>query len=314
MSGIHQQIEAVRRFNRFYTKQIGVLHEGLLRSPYSLTESRVLYELAHRANPTAAELCKELGLDPGYLSRILRGFEQRGLVEKVPSAADGRQSLLCLTGQGREAFAPLNARSHDDVAGTLGSLSRGEQARLVEAMGRIEALLGSAREDAEPYLLRPHRPGDMGWVVHRHAVLYAEEYGWDERFEALVAEIAAQFINDFDARRERCWIAERHGQIVGSVLLVKQSATIAKLRLLLVEPEARGLGIGRRLVEECIRFARQTGYRTLTLWTNDVLVAARQIYQRAGFRLVAEEPHHSFGHDLVGQNWDLVLAAPGAAS
>jgi DNA-binding MarR family transcriptional regulator/GNAT superfamily N-acetyltransferase len=304
---IDQRVDAVRRFNRFYTKQIGVLHEGLLGSPFSLTEVRVLYELAHREKPTATELGKELGLDAGYLSRILRGFKKRGLVTKMPSKADGRQSLLSLTARGRKTFAPLNTRSSDEVAAMLRKLPAVEQSRLIEAMHTIEELLGGRPEPKVPYLLRPHQPGDMGWVVHRHGVLYAQEYGWNEQFEALVAEIAAKFIKEFDPKLERCWIAEREHEIVGSVFLVKQSAEVARLRLLLVEPKTRGLGIGSRLVNECIRFARQVGYRTITLWTNDVLHAARHIYEKAGFRLVREEPHHSFGHDLIGETWELAL-------
>lgn len=302
-----QRIGAVRRFNRFYTRLIGVLREGYLESPFSLTEVRVLYELAHREKTTASELGKELGLDAGYLSRILRGFKKRGLIDKKPSGVDGRRSLLWLTKRGWEAFAPLNARSHDEIGAMLSGLSAAEQERLVEAMRTIEGLLGARPEHEAHYLLRPHQPGDMGWVVHRHGVLYAQEYGWDERFEALVAEIVAKFIRQYDPKRERCWIAERGGEIVGSVFLVKQSEEVAKLRLLLVEPSARGLGIGRRLVQECVRFARQTGYGKITLWTNDVLHAARRIYEEAGFRLVHEEPHHSFGHDLVGQTWELAL-------
>ncbi|MBI4573233.1 MAG: MarR family transcriptional regulator [candidate division NC10 bacterium] len=305
---LDQQVNAVRRFNRFYTKRIGVLHEGLLGSALSLTEVRVLYELAHREHPTAAELAKELELDAGYLSRILRGFKKRGLIAKTPSRTDGRQNLLSLTARGREAFAPLNQRSHDEVAAMLGMLSAGEQRHLIEAMQTIETLLGAGQPEPKvPYLLRPHQPGDMGWVVHRHGVLYAREYGWDETFEALVAEIAAKFIQGFDPKRERCWIAERAGEIVGSVFLVKQSASVAKLRLMYVEPKARGLGIGSRLVQECIRFARQVGYRKITLWTNSVLHAARHIYRKAGFHLVREEPHHSFGHDLIGETWELEL-------
>ena len=301
------RIEAVRRFNRFYTKQIGVLHEGLLGSPFSLTEARVLYELNHREKPTAAELSRDLGLDAGYLSRILRGFKNRGLIAKTLSKTDGRQSLLALTTQGRRAFSPLNQRSQDEVKAMLGNLSAAEHHRLIEAMRTIEALLGARSEPKMPYLLRPHQPGDMGWVVHRHGALYAEEYGWDETFEALVAEIAAKFIRNYDRRRERCWIAEREGEIVGSVFLVKQSNAVAKLRLMYVEPKARGLGIGSRLVHECIRFARQVGYRKMTLWTNSVLHAARHIYKKAGFRLVREERHHSFGQDLVGETWELDL-------
>jgi DNA-binding MarR family transcriptional regulator/GNAT superfamily N-acetyltransferase len=285
-----------------------VLHEGLLDSPFSLAEARVLYELAHRRAPTAAELGKDLGLVAGYLSRILRGFARDGLLAKTPSQKDGRRTLLGLTAKGRAAFAPLDRRSHDEVGAMLGDLTPTEQIGLIDAMGTVENLLGGRRNDSSaPYLLRPHRPGDIGWVIQRHAALYAQEYGWDGSFEAFVAEIGAKFIRDFDPRRESCWIAERDGEIVGSVFLVRQSDAVAKLRLLIVDPAARGLGIGHRLVDECIRFARLTGYRQLTLWTNDILVAARRIYEAAGFRLVQEEKHHSFGHDLVGQYWELDL-------
>jgi DNA-binding MarR family transcriptional regulator/N-acetylglutamate synthase-like GNAT family acetyltransferase len=302
-----QRIEAVRRFNRFYTRQIGVLREGLLRSPFSLSEVRVLYEIAHRDEPTAAELCKDLGLDAGYLSRILRNFGKKGLVEKRPSKSDGRQSLLRLTKKGQKEFAEINERQDSEVGAMLNKLSPDQQSRLLESMQTIQGLLGGQPEPKVPYVLRPHHPGDMGWVVHRHGVLYSQEYGWDEHFEALVAQIVADFINNYDPKRERCWIAEREGEIVGSVFLVKKSKTVAQLRLLLVEPKVRGLGIGKRLVDECVRFARRAGYRKITLWTNDVLDAARHIYEQAGFRLVEEEAHHSYGHDLVGQNWELTL-------
>ena len=302
-----QRVDAVRSFNRFYTKQIGVLREGLLGSPYSLTEVRVLYELAHRSQPTAAELGRELGLDAGYLSRLLRNFERRGLVAKARSRADGRQSLLSLTARGGKAFAPLDTRSHDEVAAMLARLSATEQSRLIDAMRTIQALLGGRAEPKVPYLLRSHRPGDMGWIIHRHGALYAQEYGWDETFEALVAEIAAKFIRTLDPKRERCWIAEREGEIVGSVFLVQKSRTVGQLRLMYVEPAARGLGIGSRLVAECLRFARQVGYRKVVLWTNSVLLAARHIYEKAGFRLVHSERHRSFGRDLVGETWELTL-------
>ncbi len=302
-----RRIVAVRRFNRFWTRKIGVLREGYLESPFSLTEARVLYELAHCEETMAKELGEELRLDAGYLSRILRDFEKDGLIHKRPSEADGRRRLLRLTERGREVFAPLDARSRKDIGAMLGGLSRIGQERLVGAMRTIEGLLGARSEPEVPYILRPHWPGDMGWVVHRHGVLYAREYGWDERFEALVAEIVAKFIQHYDPKLERCWIAERDGEIVGSVFLVRESEEIAKLRLLLVEPQARGLGIGSRLVEECVRFARLASYRKITLWTNDVLIAASRIYRGLGFRLVHEEPHHSFGHDLVGQTWELML-------
>ena len=306
-SSFDQRVTAVRRFNRFYTKRIGLLHEGYLESPFSLTEVRVLYELAHRERPTATELGKELGLDAGYLSRLLRGFEQRGLIRRRPSTSDGRQTLLSLTPKGRRAFAPLQARSHGEIGALLGTLSAADQRRVLAAMDTLEGLLGARPAPRSPYLLRPHQPGDMGWVVHRHGALYAQEYGWDERFEALVAGIAARFIERYDPKKERCWIAEKDGEIVGSVFVVKRSKTVAQLRLMLVEPKARGLGLGRRLVDECVRFARQAGYRKITLWTNSVLRAARRIYRAAGFRLVHAERHRSFGHDLVGEHWELDL-------
>jgi DNA-binding MarR family transcriptional regulator/ribosomal protein S18 acetylase RimI-like enzyme len=306
---LEQRVEAARRFNRFYTRQIGVLREGAYRSPFSLTEVRVLYELAHRDQPTATALGRELGLDAGYLSRMLRGFERRGLVLKTRSAADARQSHLALTAQGRKVFAPLNARSHDEVAALLGGLSAAAQLRLVGAMQTIERLLGDRAEPTPPasYLLRPLQPGDLGWVVHRHGAVYAQEYGYDAQFEALVAEIVAHFVQRYDPKRERCWIAEQGGEVVGSVLLVERSKTVAQLRLLLVEPQARGSGLGTRLVSECVRFARQTGYRKLMLWTQSELRAARRLYEAAGFRIVRKEKHHSFGKDLVPETWELEL-------
>ena len=302
-----QQVAAVRRFNRFYTKQIGVLTEGFLDSPFSLAEARVIYELAQHETVTATELASELGLDPGYLSRIVRGFKKHHLVSTQPSLQDGRQRLLRLTEAGQEAFARLNGRSAHDIEATLNQLTAEDQGRLITAMNTIEELLGSQPEHKVPYILRLPQPGDMGWVVHRHGLLYAQEYGWDEQFEGLVAQVVAEFIQEFQPKRERCWIAEMNGEVVGSVFLVKKTENIAKLRLLLVEPKARGLGIGRRLVQECIRQARRLGYQTLTLWTNSNLVTARHIYEQLGFRLVDEEPHHSFGHDLVGETWELEL-------
>jgi DNA-binding MarR family transcriptional regulator/N-acetylglutamate synthase-like GNAT family acetyltransferase len=303
----HQKIDAVRGFNRFYTRQIGVLREGLLQSPFSLTEARVLYEIAHRPQPTATELCQELGLDAGYLSRILSKFEKSGLVSRSASRSDGRRILLKLSAKGRRTFATLDIRQRGEVASMLRPISPAGQFELVQAMQRIESLLGG-RSESRPYVLRAHQPGDMGWVIHRHGALYAQEYGYDEQFEALVAEIAAKFIQNFDAKRERCWIAEKGGEIVGSVFLVKESKTVAKLRLLLVEPSARGLGIGKRLVDECIRFARQAGYRKIVLWTQSELPAARHVYQQAGFRLVEEKPHRSWGReDLVSEIWELDL-------
>ena len=297
----------MRRFNRFYTRQIGVLQEHLLHSPFSLTEGRVIYELAHHEHVTAKTLGEELGLDAGYLSRMLRSFQQRRLVAKQPSPTDGREQLLSLTEKGKAAFAQINARSHEEIGALLERLPATEQDRLVQAMHAIEAMLGAPPEHKVPYILRPPQPGDMGWVVQRHGALYALEYGWNEEFEALCAEIVAQFVRRFDPRRERCWIAEQNGENVGCVFLVSRSKTVAQLRLLLVEPKARGLSMGTRLVDECIRFARQAGYRKMMLWTNDVLHAARRIYERTGFHLVREEKHHSFGKDLVGQTWELAL-------
>jgi DNA-binding MarR family transcriptional regulator/GNAT superfamily N-acetyltransferase len=304
---LEQRVEAARRFNRFYTRKIGVLHEGAYRSPFSLTEVRVLYELAHRHESTATALGRELGLDAGYLSRILRGFERRGLVLKTRSAADGRQSHLSLTAQGRKVFAPLDARSHDEVAAMLAGLSPATQARVVGAMQTIERVLGDRAEAQAPYVFRQPQPGDLGWVVHRHGAVYAREYGYDTQFEALVAEIVAHFVQRYDPKRECCWIAEQDSEVVGSVLLVERSKTVAQLRLLLVEPTARGAGLGTRLVDECVRFARQAGYRTLMLWTQSELRAARRLYQAAGFRIARKEKNHSFGKDLVSETWELDL-------
>ncbi|HZZ02253.1 bifunctional helix-turn-helix transcriptional regulator/GNAT family N-acetyltransferase [Paraburkholderia sp.] len=301
---IEDRAETVRRFNRFYTRQIGVLHEYLLDSEFSLTEVRILYELAHRPALTTSDLCRELGLDAGYLSRVIAGFEKNGLIGKTRSPADGRIAHLQLTEKGRATFAPLNEASRREIIAMLERLSVPEQHQLVDAMGQIEGLLG---EHIPSYLLRDPQPGDMGWIVHRHGVLYAQEYGWNAEFEALVAEIVARYVREFDRSSERCWIAEKDGKVVGSVFIVRHDETTAKLRLLYVEPSARGLGIGRRLVEECLRFARLAGYRKLVLWTNSVLGDARRIYEKAGFRLIEEEPHHSFGKDLVGQTWALDL-------
>ena len=305
------RIDTVRRFNRFYTRAIGVLQEGWLDSPFPLTEARVLYELAHREKPTATLVRNNLDLDAGYLSRILSSFEKRGLIEKKLSEDDRRQSLLALTEEGRRQFAPLEERTIQQVGGMIERLSENEQRRLIGAMQTIEKLLAPAETPGSgakaSYLLRPHQAGDMGWVVHRQGVLYAQEYGYDERFEALAAEIVAQFIQHYDARRERCWIAERDGEVAGSVFLVAESRTTAKLRLLYVEPAARGLGIGSRLVGECVRFARQAGYKRIVLWTQSELDAARHIYKQAGFRVARKKRHHSFSKDLVAETWELCL-------
>ena len=305
------RIDTVRRFNRFYTRAIGVLQDGWLNSSFSLTEARVLYELTHREKPTATVVCSSLELDAGYLSRILSAFEKRGLVEKTPSEDDGRQSLLALTGEGRRQFAPLEARTIQQVSGMLAKLSENEQRQLIGAMQTIEKLLAPAEKPESgakaSYLLRPHQSGDIGWVVHRQGVLYAQEYGYDEQFEALAAEIVAKFIQDYDAKRERCWIAEKDGEVVGSVFLTAKSRTTAKLRLLYVEPAARGLGIGSRLVSECVRFARQARYKKMVLWTQSELDAARHIYKQAGFRAVEKKRHHSFSKNLVAETWELSL-------
>ena len=302
---LESRIAAVRSFSRFYTRQLGLLQESLVHTRFSLTEARVLYELAHREPTTATALAADLDLDHGYLSRILRRFGEADLLSKKRIPNDGRQNLIAITAKGRKAFAPLNKGSHDQVAELLGRLSPSEQQRVVSAMATVENLLQPSAADKPPLLLlREHRPGDMGWVTSAHGALYAQEYGWDISFEALVGKIAAEFIEKFDSQRERCWIAELDGAPAGSVFVVRKTDAIAKLRLLIVDPRARGLGLGKRLVDECLRFAKDAGYSSMTLWTQSILTAARGIYQRAGFRLVAEEPHHSFGVDLIGETWE----------
>lgn len=304
---LDRRAAAMRSFNRFYTRRIGVVREGLLQSPFSLAEVRVLYELAHRDNLTAKTLGAELELDAGYLSRLIGDFERRGLITRTASKTDGRQRQLLLTAAGRRAFAPLDRRAHDDIAQLLRTLPASGQNKLIAAMQTIESLLGPATTAGGGMVLRAPRPGDMGWVVQRHGELYAEEYGYDATFEALVAEIVADYVRRFDPARDCCWITERGGEAVGSVFVVRKSRTIAKLRLLIVDPAARGAGVGARLIDECIRFARHARYRTLTLWTQSDLLAARHLYARAGFKRVASTPHHSFGHDLTGETWDLPL-------
>ncbi|WP_454631123.1 bifunctional helix-turn-helix transcriptional regulator/GNAT family N-acetyltransferase [Bradyrhizobium cenepequi] len=299
------QVAAVRAFNRFYTRKLGVLDQHLLKSPFSLSEARVLYELAHREEISAKEIGTELGLDPGYLSRIIQKFDEDGLLTRTLLASDRRQYQLGLTAKGRQIFARINRASHDEVAAMLSQLPPDDRVRLTAAMGTIERLLGEAPPPRA--VLRDPRPGDMGWVVQSHGALYAGEYGFDSSFEALVADIAAKFLTSFDASRERCWIADLDGTSVGSVFLVRHSDDIAKLRLLLVDPAGRGQGLGKRLVDECITFARACGYRKITLWTQSILVAARKIYQDAGFVLVGSEPHRSFGQDLVGETWERAL-------
>jgi DNA-binding MarR family transcriptional regulator/GNAT superfamily N-acetyltransferase len=301
------QIAAVRAFNRFYTRKLGVLDQHLLKSPFSLSEARVLYELAHREEVSAKEIAIELGLDAGYLSRIVQKFDEDGLITRKPLPSDRRHVRLALTAKGRQAFARLDRASHDEVAAMLARLGHGPRAAVVRAMTMIEQSLEPPAQKPAGFLLRSHRVGDIGWVISRHGAIYAQEYGWDISFEALVAEIAAQFLKSHDPVREHCWIAEVEGEPAGSIFLVKATDEIAKLRLLLVEEKARGLGVGRALTEQCIRFAREAGYTSITLWTQSILVAARGIYQRAGFRRVKEEPHRSFGVDLVGETWELKL-------
>jgi DNA-binding MarR family transcriptional regulator/GNAT superfamily N-acetyltransferase len=301
------QISAVRAFNRFYTRKLGFLDQQLLKSPFSLSEARVLYELATRENLSAKEIGIELGLDPGYLSRIVQNFDDSGLITRKPVPTDRRQHQLSLTVKGRQAFAKLSRSSHDDVASMLAALAPGNIRRLIEAMTAIERLLGETPDARPAAVLREPRPGDMGWVVQSHGSLYASEYGFDSSFEGLVAEITAKFLGSFDASRERCWIADIDGAQVGSVFLVRHTDDVAKLRLLLVDPAGRGQGLGQRLVAECIAFARQCGYRKITLWTQSILVAARRIYQDAGFTLMATEPHRSFGQSLIGETWEREL-------
>lgn len=305
------RVAAVRRFNRFYTRRIGLLGNAMYGSDFSLAEMRVLWELAHAPRVTASELEQRLGMDAGYLSRMLRSFRERGLMRAASAKHDGRVRHLELTAKGHKTFAPFDRRSAEEVRATIAELSGAEQDRLVGAMQAIEALLERGMAGGAPFVLREPRPGDFGWVIHRHGALYAQEYGWDASFEALVADIVAKFVRDFQPARERCWIAECKGEIVGCIFLVERSATVAQLRLLLVEPSARGLGIGAALVAECMRFARAAGYRKVMLWTNDILDSARRLYERAGFRLVKQEKHTSFGHRLVGQTWELKLTAPG---
>lgn len=302
-----EQVACVRAFNRFYTRQIGLLDEVLLRSPFSLSEARVLFDLAQRDGQSAAELGRELGLDAGYLSRMLKKFEERGLVQREMQAGDARQSAIALTEAGRQTFAGLDDASNSEVGAMLDRLPAEPRETLVTSMMTIMRLLGGEAEPRVPYILRPLQTGDVGWITHRQGLLYAREYGWDETYEALVAEILASFVRSYDAKKERAWVAERDGEVVGSIFAVHQSDDVAKLRLLYVEPSARGLGIGKRLVDECIAFARSRGYKTLTLWTNDILVAARRLYQAAGFKLAKEERHTSFGKELVGQIWNLDL-------
>jgi len=304
------RIAAVRRFNRYYTRQIGVLRKTFLDSPYSLGEARVLYEIASCGAPMARDISRSLDLDPGYLSRVLRNFEKRGLIRKRTSAKDGRQSHLTLTPRGRKSFTPLDSRSQRATAAMLAKLAPANQARLIAAMTTIETLLEGQIQNLahqRQYILRPPRPGDFGWIVKRNAELYAQDYGWLEPFEGVCAQIVADFVNKYDESRERGWIAEIDGENVGAVMLANDGDGVARFRLLFVEPEARGLGIGVRLVDEAIRFARGAGYRKITLWTHSVLTAARHIYQSAGFKLMRSEEHRSWGEPVVSEHWDLEL-------
>jgi DNA-binding MarR family transcriptional regulator/N-acetylglutamate synthase-like GNAT family acetyltransferase len=307
-----QTVAAVRRFNRFYTKQIGVLRKTYLDSPYSLGEMRVLYELAHRDELTASDIGRALDLDAGYLSRLLRNFQKRGLISRNTSAKDARQSHLSLTARGRKLFAPMEERSQRQAGAMLDKLDASQQARIVAAMTAIEALLTdeSSRQSGEKprYILRDPRAGDFGWIISRHAELYLQEYGWAEPFEGLCAQIVADFVNNFDPKLERCWIAELNGENVGCVMLVKDDEPgVARLRLLLVDQKTRGLGLGARLVDECVRFARNAGYKKITLWTHSVLLAARYVYEKAGFTLTSSEPRRTWGKDVVAEFWDLDL-------
>ncbi|HLH88003.1 MAG TPA: helix-turn-helix domain-containing GNAT family N-acetyltransferase [Xanthobacteraceae bacterium] len=301
------RVAAVRRFSRFYSRRLGMLQDAFLQTSFSLAEARVLYELAHRDKPTATAVADALGIDRGYLSRILRSFSERGLVAKSSSRQDGRQSLLSLTARGRQSFTAINERSQKDVSAMLEKLSRPDQDRVVAAMGAIERLIGKETQMESSYVVRPPRSGEMGWVVARHAVLYGQEYGWGAKFEGLCAEIVAQMIAQYDPARDRHMIADVDGEPVGSAFVVKDSDDVARLRLLLVEPKARGLGIGKRLVDECVAFARGAGYGKMTLWTHSCLAAARGIYKKAGFEKIAEKAHNDWGVDVVGETWERAL-------
>lgn len=307
MAPLDRDIADVRRFNRFYTRRIGVLQRRHLDSPFSLTEARVLYELAHRRKPTAAELGTVLELDAGYLSRMLGAFERKGLIARAPSPADGRQRPIGLTAAGRRALLPLEHRSDAAVGAMLRPLGPARRRELAASMARIETLLSDGRAAKPPLSIRPHRPGDIGWVIAAHAQIYAEEYGWDASFEGFVAAVMADFVKRYDERRERCWIAELGGEPAGSIALMRHSARTAKLRVFVVTKDARGHGVGRALVAECLRFARQAGYRKVVLWTQKGLDAARHLYEEAGFALAREEPHRSWGKDHIGQYWELTL-------
>lgn len=304
---LHEGVAVFRRFNRFYTRQIGLLNQGLLKTRFPLIQARILYELGQHEQTTARDITSELNIDPGYLSRILSTFEKEGLILKVRSTSDSRQRILKLTSKGKKSFGMLNERSSNEAEALLRSLSEEDRHRLLHAMQTIEHILGTKPKPLTSYLLRPHEPGDIGWIIHRHGVVYSEEYGFDETFEALVADILVQFIRTHDPKRERIWIAEHDGERVGSVMIVEAGDQVAQLRLLLVEPKARGKGIGKRLIKECISFSRRNHYRKIKLWTQSNLLEARHLYAKLGFELVEESPHKSFGHDLIADFWELPL-------
>jgi DNA-binding MarR family transcriptional regulator/GNAT superfamily N-acetyltransferase len=300
-------IAVLRRFNRFYTQQAALIEPKHLHTDVSLPEARILYELAQHERSSPGDLIRDLGIDPGQLSRTLQALQRRQLVSRKPCSADKRQIEIALTAEGRAAFAELDKRSQQLATGILARLPAERRASVVAAMRTIEHALSPGQAPSPAVVLRTHRPGDIGWIISRNGALYAQEYGWTIEYEALVAEIAGQFIKTFDPARERCWIADVEGRPCGSVMLVNAGDGLGKLRLLLVEPHARGLGVGKALVNECVRFARETGYRSMTLWTQSILIAARGIYKQAGFHLVEEKPHHSFGQDLVGETWEMKL-------
>jgi DNA-binding MarR family transcriptional regulator/GNAT superfamily N-acetyltransferase len=312
-TSLNSYVAAFRRFNRMYTRFIGVLDEEFLNSGYSLAEGRVLYELATGQSSTAKEIAVALGIDPAYVSRILSKFEKNSLLKRVPSKKDARSAFLALTQKGKSRFEKLNGLSEEQARCILKALPPTAQTNLIGSMGTVERLLAPSTQEESRYVLRPHRPGDMGWVVYREGALYAQEYGFDETFEALAARIVADFLTEFDPKRERCWIAEVNAQNVGHIFLVKHPTepSTAKLRLLLVEPSARGLKLGSALVEECVNFASSVGYKKITLWTQSILAAARHIYQKAGFRLVEEKANRQFGKDLLSQTWELDLTESG---
>ena len=301
------QIAAIRGFSRFYTRKLGIIEPKLLASPWTLQEARIIYEIAQHDSCTATDLVQTLGLDAGFLSRTLQALQRRQIVARKPSKADRRANELALTAKGRAAFAELERRSRDEVGALLAGLDDRERSAIVHAMSVIEQVLAPPAQKPAGFLLRSHHPGDIGWIVSRHGAIYAQEYGWDISFEALAAEITAQFLKSYNPAREQCWIAEIGGEPVGSIFLVRASDDVAKIRLLLVEKKARGLGVGRALVEQCLRFAKDAGYSSITLWTQSILVAARGIYRGAGFQCIKQEKHHSFGVDLVGETWEREL-------